>query len=799
MPDLKPVRPVGRSALQSRPTAALRLIFVACALAHGFVAQAQGPRELADEALGLKSSPRLEEGIGQSTRSAQPTFLFGERTTGRTDLETILEGDAILRRGDTVIRADRLEYYQPDDLARARGNVRINRAGNVYEGPLLELKVESFEGFFIQPKYRFLLNDGHGEADRADFIDDKRLVVRNATFTTCRRLAGPSWLPDWILRAATLRLDYEEDIGVAEGAVLSFKGVPILPVPYLSFPLSDQRKSGFLPPTMGLGNVNGAELTLPYYWNIAPNRDATFIPTLMTKRGVDLGAEFRYLENGYSGGIRGNFMPTDQLRESRRWGLAATHRGTLETGIAAIGGLGLNLSLNRVSDDNYWRDFTRTTPSLTQRLLANDATVSWGRENFSASVRALKWQTLQDVTSPITPPYDRLPQVSTRYARTNLSGFDVSVDADFTRFESDRLLTGQPNAQRSYSLAQISRPWKGLAGFITPKLQLHASNYHFDAPLADGALSASRIVPTFSLDSGLVFERDTSYFGRALRQTLEPRAFYVATPFRDQNLLPNYDSGANDFNFASIFTENAFVGNDRISDSNLLTLGVTTRLLDPQTGAESVRLGVAQRLRFKDQNVTLPGGTPVTDRLSDILLGATVNWSPQWSVDSTVQFNPKDKRSERSTIGARYSPGDYRVVSAAYRYQRAASEQLDVAWQWPLNDLWGDRGQELGAGRGQGDGRWYSVGRLNYSLVDRKLVDTVVGLEYDAGCWLGRIVLERLQTGLTSANQRIMFQLEFVGFSRLGSNPLKSLKDNIPRYQFLREQTSSPSRFSNYD
>ena len=799
MPDLKPVRPVGRSALQSRPTAALRLIFVACALAHGFVAQAQGPRELADEALGLKSSPRLEEGIGQSTRSAQPTFLFGERTTGRTDLETILEGDAILRRGDTVIRADRLEYYQPDDLARARGNVRINRAGNVYEGPLLELKVESFEGFFIQPKYRFLLNDGHGEADRADFIDDKRVVVRNATFTTCRRLAGPSWLPDWILRAATLRLDYEEDIGVAEGAVLSFKGVPILPVPYLSFPLSDQRKSGFLPPTMGLGNVNGAELTLPYYWNIAPNRDATFIPTLMTKRGVDLGAEFRYLENGYSGGIRGNFMPTDQLRESRRWGLSATHRGTLETGIAAIGGLGLNLSLNRVSDDNYWRDFTRTTPSLTQRLLANDATVSWGRENFSASVRALKWQTLQDVTSPITPPYDRLPQVSTRYARTNLSGFDVSVDADFTRFESDRLLTGQPNAQRSYSLAQISRPWKNLAGFITPKLQLHASNYHFDAPLADGALSASRIVPTFSLDSGLVFERDTSYFGRAFRQTLEPRAFYVATPFRDQNLLPNYDSGANDFNFASIFTENAFVGNDRISDSNLLTLGVTTRLLDPQTGAESVRLGVAQRLRFKDQNVTLPGGTPVTDRLSDILLGATVNWSPQWSVDSTVQFNPKDKRSERSTIGARYSPGDYRVVSAAYRYQRAASEQLDVAWQWPLNDLGGDRGQDLGAGRGQGDGRWYSVGRLNYSLVDRKLVDTVVGLEYDAGCWLGRIVLERLQTGLTSANQRIMFQLEFVGFSRLGSNPLKSLKDNIPRYQFLREQTSSPSRFSNYD
>jgi LPS-assembly protein len=780
-----------------RPRAEARLLLASFAVLHVFAVQAQG--EPGEASLGLKSSPKLEEKLQPSSRNAVPTFLYGERTTGRTDLETVLEGDAILRRGDTIIRADRLEYYQPDDLAKARGNVRINRAGNVYEGPLLELKVESFEGFFIQPKYRFLLNEGHGQADRADFIDDKRVVVRNATFTTCRRLAGPSWLPDWILRAATLRLDYEDDIGVAEGAVLSFQGVPILPVPYLSFPLSDQRKSGFLPPTIGLGNVNGAEVTLPYYWNIAPNRDLTFIPTLMTKRGVDLGAEFRYLEDGYTGVLRGNVMPVDRLRDSSRWGFAATHQGRFETGIAAIGGVGLNLNLNRVSDDNYWRDFTRSTPSLTQRLLANDATASWGRENFSASVRALKWQTLQDLTSPITPPYDRLPQVAMRYARTNVSGFDVSVDADYTRFESDRTLTGQPNAQRSFSLAQVSRPSIGLAGFITPKLQLHASRYQFDAPLANGALSASRVVPTFSLDSGLVFERDTSYFGRAFLQTLEPRAFYVATPFREQNLLPNYDSGASDFNFASIFTENAFVGNDRISDSNLLTLGVTTRLLDPQTGAEAVRLGVAQRLRFKDQNVTLPGGAPVAERLSDILVGAAVNWSPQWTLDSTVQFNPKDKRSVRSTIGARYSPGNYRVVTAAYRFQRESSEQLDVAWQWPLNDLWGDRGQELGAGRGQGEGRWYSVGRLNYSLAERKLVDAVVGLEYDAGCWLGRIVLERLQTGLTSANQRIMFQLEFVGFSRLGSNPLKTLKENIPRYQFLREQTSLPSRFSNYD
>ena len=752
----------------------------------------------------LKPTLQLQELLSASQRSALPTYLYGERASGRTDLDTVLEGNAVLRRGDLVVRADRLEHNQLDDLAKANGNVYINRAGNVYEGPQLELKVDAFEGFFLKPRYQFL-QGGHGQADRVDFLDEKRSIITNATYTTCRRLPGPSWMPDWILKAASMTLDYEEDIGVAKGAVLSFKGLPILPVPYLSFPLSDQRKSGFLPPTIGLDNVNGAELTVPYYWNIAPNRDAKFWPTLMTKRGVNLGGEFRYLEENYTGVLGATWMPQDALRASDRWSFNSVYSGLVSTPFAPLGPVGVSVNLNRVSDDNYWKDFTREsnsssfgTSSLTQRLLANEAKVSWARGDFSASVRALKWQTLQDVDSPIVPPYDRLPQIVGRYAR-GVGGFDVAVDGDHTQFNAERTLTGQPNARRSFALGQVSRTWDNPGWFIRPKVQLHASQYEFDAPLANGATSANRVVPTFSFDSGLVFEREANYFGRDLLQTLEPRLFYVATPFRDQNLLPNYDSGATDFNFATIYTENAFVGNDRISDNNLLTLGLSTRLLDPKDGAEVARLGIAQRLRLEDQLITLPGGAPVVERFSDVLLGAGLSWNPRWSMDTTLQFNPKTERSTRATISARYSPGNYRVVTAAYRFQRDSSEQLDIGWQWPLNDLWGDKGQDLGEGRGLGEGHWYSVGRLNFSLADRKLVDAVIGVEYDAGCWLARFVIEQLQTGLASANQRIMFQLEFVGFARVGANPLKSLKDNIPRYQYLREQTSTPSRFSNYD
>jgi LPS-assembly protein len=748
----------------------------------------------------LKPLPQLRENIPATEREQLPTFVEGNRISGRTDLETIIEGGAELRRGDTILRADRLEYHQPTDQARATGNVRINKAGNVFEGSLLELKVDAFQGFFNEPRYRFLRNDAYGEADRIDFIDDQRAVIHNATYTTCQRKPGPSWMPDWILRASTIRLDQEEEVGQAEGAVLSFLGVPILPVPNMSFPLSEKRKSGLLPPTIGLDNVSGLEFTQPYYWNIAPNRDATLYPTLMTKRGIDLAGEFRYLERSYNGVLRANYLPNDRVRDMDRWGLAVDHQQSSLVP-SRFGNTGLNLNINRVSDDNYWRDFSRNSASLTQRLLAGDGVLTWGLGDFSATLRTLKWQVLQDPAAPIIPPYDKAPQLNGRYTRPNLwGGLEALVEADFTRFTSDRRLTLQPDANRAYTVAQISRPWRAPGWFVVPKAQLHATHYDFDAPLPlTGERTADRAVPTFSLDSGLVFERDATYFGRPFRQTLEPRAFYTYTSYRDQGRLPNYDSGLQDFNFATIWTENPFAGHDRIADANLLTLGATTRFLQPDSGAEIAKFGVAQRVRFKDQKVTLPGEPVVSERLSDLLFGASANLYPHWGVDATVQYNPKTRRSIRSTVGASYSPGNYRVVNAAYRLQRGVSEQLELGWQWPLNDLWGDKGQNLGPGMGEGEGRWYSVGRLNVSLRDKRLVDAVVGLEYDAGCWLGRVVVERLQAGTTQSNKRILFQLEFIGFTRVGSGALQTLKENIPRYQYLRERVTTPSRFSNYD
>lgn len=769
--------------------------------------QGATPAEMAETegALKLKSSAKLAEEASNAPEDQGPTFVFGDRVSGRPDLDTLIDGNAELRRGTTSIRADRIEYYQPDDQVKSRGNVRINRAGNRFEGPELEIKLDRFEGFFTTPGYRFLSNGGNGQAQRVDFFDENHLTAQSATYTTCERNDEESWKPSWIMRADSVEFDMETEVGTARGAVIRFKDVPILGFPVVSFPLTDKRKSGLLPPTISMGSTNGFELRQPYYFDIAPNRDATFSPAILSKRGIDLQGEFRYLEPAYKGELRGNYLPGDKLRNRDRWSYGYQHNGTLDTGMASIGNLGINLNLNRASDNDYWRDFSAPAGSTTQRLLPQDAIVSWSRGFFSTTVRTLKWQTLQDVTSPIIPPYDRLPQYTATYTRVDAplvgmgSGFDWSIEGDYTRFSADSRLTNQPNANRTFTRLQVSHPWLSPAGFITPKVQLHATNYQFDSTLPNGTRTASRVVPTFSLDSGLQFERAASFLGRDFTQTLEPRAFYVRTPYRDQNLLPNYDSGINDFNFATVFTENAFVGNDRISDANLLTLGVTSRLLDPATGAEAVRVGIAQRLRFEDQRVTLPGALPVTDRISDLLVGASVNWVPQWSFDSTVQYNPKTKQSERASIGVRYNPGNYRVISAAFRRQRNVSEQIDVGWQWPINDLWGDKGKDLGAGQGQGAGRYYAVGRLNYSVLEKRLVDSIIGVEYDGCCWIGRVVLQRSQTGTGSSDTRIMFQLELVGFSRIGANPLETLKSNVPRYQYLREKINAPSRFTTYD
>jgi LPS-assembly protein len=760
----------------------------------------------------LQNSIRFEEKISEVERKQSPLFVSGQRIDARPDLDMVIEGSALLRKQGLTVKAERIEYDQSQDRLKATGGVKINREGNIFQGSALILQADAFQGQFLQADYTLLKGGGHGTASEIEFLDQQRAIIRNATYTTCARLPGPGWLPEWVLKAASLQVNEEDDTIQAKNLQLRFKDVPILAAPSLTFPLNNTRQSGLLTPLVGIDTVSGIEVSSPYYWNIAPNRDATLTSTVMSKRGVAFDSEFRYLEPDSQGQTRFNLMPNDTLRQQSRWGLSSQHIGGIETGNSRLGRLGVNLNLNRVSDDNYWRDFPRAGLTLTQRLLPASGSLYWAQGDLSMMTQVLKFQTLQDVNSPITPPYDRSPQIMARYNRWDLKGFDVDATADTTRFEADysRIPGGTSsilrNGQRSFAAAQISRPWLKPWGFVIPKIQIHATRYQLDSALANGQLEANRLLPTFSLDTGLVYERDATFLGRGLRQTLEPRAFFVRTPYKDQSQLPSYDSGATDFNLTTIYSENPYVGQDRIADNNLVTLGVNSRFFDSDTGAELARFGFAQRYRFSDQLVRLPGELPVSSGYSDILLGAGVRWDNRWAFDSTLQFDAQTHRTTRTTLTTRFNPTPYRVFNTAYRLARDQSEQIDVGWQWPLrdfsfanNDPAASNHQLLGPGQGLGADRWYSVGRMNFSLKDRKMVDTLLGFEYDSGCWLGRVVYERLQSTTSTSRSRILFQLEFVGLARVGSSPLKTLRDNIPRYQYLREDLAPTTRFTTYD
>ncbi len=757
---------------------------------------AQAPMEQAAPGIVLRVAPALAPPGRGTPASELPIFLEAQTVSGRAEAQTVAEGMAEFRRGPLRIRADRLSYDAPSQTARATGQVRIDQDGNRYAGTELQMQIQRYEGWFLEPTYWFARTASGGAARRIDFLGTDRASALDATYTSCT--AEGETGPAWVLSTRKVDFDFEANEGVAEGAVLRFLGVPILAAPKLSFPLTDARKSGWLPPDINLDSKSGLQLAVPYYWNAAPNLDATFTPSWSSRRGPGLATELRYLLPRHNGQINLNLLPDDRLAQRSRYSLDLAQDS--QFGAATI----LSARVLRVSDDAYWKDFPREIKSLTPRLLSSNVQLYRTFGDWTAYARFQGWQVLQDIdpATRIEAPYQRAPQLGARLARQGWDGFEFDLEAEVNRFSNpaDGVTVARPTGVRVHALGSIARPFAAPGWTVTPRAAFNAASYSLDQPLADGRRSAARVIPTFSLDSAWAFERDTNWFGRAVRQTLEPRLLYVNTPLRRQSGLPNFDSAPKDFNFESIFTDNVFTGIDRVSDSNQLTAGVTSRMLDPQTGAELLRLGIVQRFLMRDQQLTcavVPAGAtdciPFTRRFSDLLLLGSTTLLPDWTIDASVQYNADTRRAVRSLASARYSPAPYHTVGMTYRLATGLSEllnneQIEFGWQWPV---YGTARAAERPSASACSGALYSVGRVNYSTRDSRITDSIVGFEYDAGCWIGRVVAERLSTGRTEATTRLLLQLELVGLSRLGSNPLQVLKDNIPGYRLLREERST--------
>ncbi len=685
---------------------------------------------------------------------------FGQKrvdASGKVELRTL---------GETVL-GDRISYDIDDQTIHAFGNVVLRQGNDWVSGPELSFKRDTSTGYFISPQFYVSAVGGRGDAARIDFTGPNTYDVTDGRYTTC---VAPR--NDWYLQTHELTLDRTRNVGIAHDATVRFFEQPLFYSPYLEFPLNNDRKSGFLTPTAGSTGTRGLELATPYYLNLAPNYDATLTPRIMTRRGVQLGGQFRYLfgdPQPMVGEIDAEYLPHDRVTDSDRYALSWRHSEQITPWLTGF------LNVNKVSDDTYFADLADRIAITSQSTLPREAALIANFAGMSATLHVESFQTLQDPTEPITPPYNTLPQFSVAFPTKEWAGIQFASSAEYTQFRN----AVQPEGDRGVLFGSATWSKQGPWWFFTARGALHARWYDLATPGPDGA-NPSVYVPMSSLDGGLTFERDWTLLGRNFINTLEPRLFYVYIPFRDQNSLPVFDTAIDDFNFSQLFSENRYLGNDRIGDANQLTAAVTSRLLDPDTGAERLRVSLGQRFYFADQRVTL-SEQPRSSSSSDILLQVEGRLSDTWALQGLVQQNLDAGQNEQLNLGVRYTPALGSALNASYRYTRQIVDpttgnletikQFDLSGEWPV------------------DSHWTLLGRWNYSLQDKKTLEAIAGVEYNQDCWILRLVYHRLTTTTEQTTSSVFVQLELNGLARVGTSPLDLLRRSVPGY--LR--TNDPS------
>lgn len=753
-----------------RSSLALALL---CALPPAAFAQIAPPAQHSQPGLKLRSEATISGVPDGKSGPPPPVYLEADRVQGHAGRETEASGNVRVRSRGQLFSADWLRFDHTLNEITAIGNVHFEQGGYVVDGLRLRYDLDSERG--VIENARFALNpratanlpiagsftpafEGRGAAERIIFDGPGVFRAREANFTTCE-----PGRDGWNFRARDLEIYQEKGVGVARGATLELEGKSLLYLPYVSFPLHQERKSGFLAPHGGSTSTSGLEFSIPYFWNLAPNYDLTLTPRVMSRRGLQVRSELRYLMPDYRGQAFVEMLPDDRVAERTRHLYALRH--THNVWHDWIG----TLDLNKVSDSKYFTDLSTRVALTSQTFLSRQGALtrsgSWGDNGlYSLTGLVQGWQTLQtDPQVPLTAPYSRRPQLSLYAQRSNVLRADFDLQASYVDFDHPTLTRGR----RLMAYPSLTYPLQTAGAYFTPKIGVHMTRYDIGGNNNANLPNSTRTLPVMTAAGGLIFERDARLFGNAYSQTLEPKAYYVYIPFRNQSRVPNFESGVLDINFATIFSENQFSGHDRINDANQLTLGATSRLIDPKTGIEVLRGALAQRYYFRPQSVTVPGVEPRSNQSSrsDLLAALSGAITPTISVDLGWQYNTDTSQTQRSNIAMRYQPHQGKLLNLAYRQNvPSAIRQFDVSAQWPI-------ARNVSA-----------VARWNYSVPDRRVLEGLAGLEYDGDCYVFRIVAHRVSTATNSTNTAVFMELELNGIARVGSNSLNLLRRNVGGY-----------------
>ncbi len=719
-----------------------------------------------------------------------------------------LEGNVQLQQQDALITADRGVYNRNDSTAQLESNVRIRQPGMLLTGTTASVDQSTGTSELLDASYLLHETAARGTASVIVYTDANGIVtIDNGVFTRCE--PGDN---AWALAGDTIELDRPNGRGVARNVTLRIKDVPVMYVPWVSFPIDDRRATGFLAPVMGSTRDGGFDLATPYYLNLAPNYDATLTPRIQTERGVMLGTELRHRGRSTQQVLDMQFLPDDNLYDpalssnpasdsppvSDRWLLNYDFQGALGRGWSA------SADYAAVSDNDFFQDFggydynngySSGLSSTTQSYLYRNARVDYRDAVWSFTAATEDFQIIDPTVPRLSTPYRTLPRVNLDANWYAASGFEYGVDSEYVVFDRNlnrnRLTATQINAgdlatgSRLAVTPQISLPLSNAGAFLTPTLKYKYAAWNLEDQRLGTDADPSRGVMTGTLDSGLIFERALTLRDTDYQQTLEPRLFYVYSEYEDQSDIPVFDSSELTFAFNQLFRDDRFSGKDRVGDTNQLTLAMTSRLYDPR-GRELVRASLGQIRYFKDRRVTLfntPGQTEL--RSGSAIAGEfSYRLSENWRFGTYLEWDTRQDEFQVGNYQFQYQSDVDHIINFGYRYRDDTAllstpgldrtiNQTDVSGIWPLNEAWS------------------LIGRWNFDHANKRNLETIAGVEYENCCWTMRVLARKwidndalYYGGIEDDNTGIFVQFELKGLgSLLGGNVAGILNNAITGYR----------------
>lgn len=675
------------------------------------------------------------------------------------DGTSVFTGNVIVERGGQELKADRATYNQTSGNVTAKGDIRLRDSEIILNAEQAEWSLSNDKGSLLDAEYRLRESHARGEASYVQRKGQQTTNLKNATYTTCTEGDDA-----WLLEASKVNLDHEEAVGSARDVVVRLGGWPVFYTPYISFPLNDERKSGFLLPSVGNTDQTGVDIATPYYWNIAPDQDATITPRYMSDRGLMMIGEYRYLTERSEGEMGAGFLYSDDLKNkdsdiNKNYQEDRKHF-TLKNTTKLAAGWTSDIDYNYVSDKEYIEDFGKNLTLSSTSFLNRELKVNHYGNNWDFIGRMQGYQTLVDVDKP----YQRLPQLLLKGSIPDqVMGLTYGLTTEYVDFDHNDKVTGK----RIDLEPSVSLPLGGSAGFVIPRVALRYTNYDLDDVTTATDETPTRTLPITSIDSGLFFERETGDY----IHTLEPRAFYLYIPERNQSDIPIFDSGVNTFNMGQLFAHNRFSGSDRVGDANQLSLSLTSRFINQETGEENFRVSLGQIQYFSDRDVVLNNQTPDTSSSSDMIAEMVSYITKEWTVRGEIQWDTSGDLSNMSAFELRYLGKKGRLLNISHRYRRDDVTELDGLEQVDIS------------GRMPFYKNWSVVGRFYRSLKDSRTLESLAGIEYQSCCWATRLVVRDYVANVQDdRNLAIFLQLELKGLGTFGQKSEALLEKSIIGY-----------------